>query len=112
MLYKIFITLAIISKILDEGQMGPTPKILNSYFKSDFDSFFLFRFFMKFPACIFQKRFDLALVVSLQKLTNSQNVNLFILLFKSDLYARGVTFYPNTPKYTQIHHNIVFIVLV
>jgi hypothetical protein len=50
---------------------------------------------MKFPACIFQKRFDLALVVSLQKLTNSQNVNLFILLFKSDLYARGVTFYPN-----------------
>jgi hypothetical protein len=39
MLYKIFITLAIISKILDEGQMGPTPKILNSYFKSDFDSF-------------------------------------------------------------------------
>ena len=25
---------------------------------------------------------------------------------------KGVTFYPNTPKYTQIHHKMVFIVLV
>ena len=56
MLYKIFMSLDISkTKILDEGQMGPMPKILNSYFKSDFDSFFLFRFFIKFPVCIFQK---------------------------------------------------------
>jgi hypothetical protein len=42
----------------------PTPKIVNIYFKLDFDSFFFFRYAIKFPACFFSNGIDLAHMVS------------------------------------------------
>jgi fumarate reductase subunit C len=51
----------------------------------------------------------------LNKTVNSAVIVLYLvsrIMFVFISVIKGVTFYPNTPKHTQIHQKIVFIVLV
>jgi hypothetical protein len=62
-----FIALAI-----SGAKMGPIPKILNFYLKSDFDCTFFFRIFKKLSSCFIVDIFDLSLVVSLRSLKGTK----------------------------------------
>lgn len=54
-------------KDMEVPKQRPRPKIMNFYFKTNFNEFFFLSFLMEIPICVIWNRLNLALLVSMMK---------------------------------------------